>query len=59
MNKLSHIDSLRGIAIIMVIVVHTAQSVANLPDLIKPFTTYCQMGVQLFFYYLLLRFVYQ
>lgn len=48
-EKLEHIDSLRGIAILMVILVHTAQSVGGLPEWALMFTRYGQLGVQLFF----------
>lgn len=47
--RFSYIDCLRGVAILMVILVHSAAGVENLsqvPDLISK---YCQTGVQLFF----------
>ena len=47
--KLDYIDSLRGIAILMVIFVHTSQSVPELPLWIKTIAMYGQFGVQLFF----------
>lgn len=47
--KLDYIDSLRGIAIIMVVMVHTAQSFNNLHPYLNIFAGYGQMGVQLFF----------
>lgn len=48
-SKLAHIDSLRGIAILMVILVHTAQSVPDLPKWFFKITKAGQLGVQLFF----------
>jgi peptidoglycan/LPS O-acetylase OafA/YrhL len=47
--KIEYLDSLRGIAILMVILVHTSQIVKDLPSSIRMFADYCQMGVQLFF----------
>ncbi len=56
--KLTHIDSLRGIAILMVIIVHTAQSVQHnqigtgnpgISGFFSDLAEYGQMGVQLFF----------
>ncbi len=56
--KLTHIDSLRGIAILMVIIVHTAQSVQHsqmgagnpgISGFLNGMAEYGQMGVQLFF----------
>ncbi len=47
--KLNHIDSIRGIAILMVILVHTSQKVDNLNFITSIFSSYGQMGVQLFF----------
>lgn len=43
------IDVARGIAILMVILVHTAQSVPGLPGFVVVATQYGQHGVQLFF----------
>ena len=48
-NKLDYIDSLRGIAILLVILVHTSQSVSGLSKISSFVTRYGQMGVQLFF----------
>jgi peptidoglycan/LPS O-acetylase OafA/YrhL len=48
-EKLDHVDSLRGIAILMVMLVHTAQSVPELPRWVLTITKYNQLGVQLFF----------
>jgi len=48
-QKLDYIDSLRGIAILMVVMTHTAQSVPQLPEWILTLTKYGQLGVQLFF----------
>jgi peptidoglycan/LPS O-acetylase OafA/YrhL len=56
--KLTHVDSLRGIAILMVILVHSASGVQfvlseknqqGLPYLVDVIAQYGQMGVQLFF----------
>lgn len=47
--KLKHIDSLRGTAILLVILVHTAQSVKGISLPLSVFAEYGQMGVQLFF----------
>jgi peptidoglycan/LPS O-acetylase OafA/YrhL len=47
--RLSHIDTMRGIAILMVILVHTAQSVSNKSWLLTVVSMYGQTGVQLFF----------
>lgn len=47
--KLDYIDSLRGVAILMVILVHVSLSVHDLPYIIELFSKYGQMGVQLFF----------
>ena len=48
-EKLDYVDSLRGIAILMVMLVHTAQSVPELPRWVLTITKYGQLGVQLFF----------
>lgn len=47
--KLDHIDSLRGVAILLVIMVHTSQNFDNLNFFIKKISEYGQFGVQLFF----------
>ncbi len=47
--KLNYIDSIRGVAILMVILVHAAQSVPGLSPLTSLLADYGQMGVQLFF----------
>lgn len=47
--KFTYIDSIRGIAILMVVFVHTAVIVNNLNPVVDYFAKYCQMGVQLFF----------
>ncbi|HCN8108196.1 acyltransferase family protein [Escherichia coli] len=48
-NKLGYIDATRGIAILMVIMVHTSQLVDGLPGLVGSVASFGQMGVQLFF----------
>lgn len=48
-NRFDYIDALRGVAILMVIAVHSSQSVTNLPALVSKVASYGQMGVQLFF----------
>lgn len=48
-DKLGYIDSLRGVAILMVIIVHIAQKVPGLTKSVKEVAMYGQMGVQLFF----------
>ncbi len=48
-TQLDYIDSLRGIAILMVILVHTIQSVQSPNYFIDSFTRFGQMGVVLFF----------
>lgn len=48
-SKLDYVDVVRGIAILMVILVHTAQRIPNLSALADSFAKYGQMGVQLFF----------
>lgn len=47
--KLDYIDSLRGVAILMVILVHVSLSVHNLSYIMELLSKYGQMGVQLFF----------
>lgn len=47
--KKKYIDSIRGVAILMVILVHSSQSIANLNLGLKVLSVYGQMGVQLFF----------
>lgn len=48
-TNVSYIDTARGIAILMVILVHTAQSIKNESFLLSAFSGFGQMGVQLFF----------
>ena len=48
-EKLEYIDSARGIAILMVILVHTSLSLPKLPPWAKEMASYGQLGVQLFF----------
>jgi len=48
-ERLDHIDALRGVAILLVILVHTSLSVNNLSPTVKFLSQYGQMGVQLFF----------
>lgn len=47
--KLKYIDSIRGIAILMVVLVHTSAVVIGLNPITKLIASYGQMGVQLFF----------
>ncbi len=47
-EKLDYVDSLRGVAILMVILVHTSQLISDAPFIIKA-GEYGQLGVQLFF----------
>lgn len=47
--KLKHIDALRGIAVLLVILVHTSQSIPGISLPLRYFSKYGQMGVQLFF----------
>jgi peptidoglycan/LPS O-acetylase OafA/YrhL len=49
-KKLDHIDSLRGIAIIMVILLHVAQSQPYFVHIINKSFIYGKFGVQLFFF---------
>jgi peptidoglycan/LPS O-acetylase OafA/YrhL len=48
-DKLDYIDILRGIAILMVMLVHTSQAVNGVSQLVGDIDRYGQMGVQLFF----------
>jgi peptidoglycan/LPS O-acetylase OafA/YrhL len=48
-EKLDYIDIARGIAILMVILVHTSQAVNGISQLVDDIDRYGQMGVQLFF----------
>ncbi len=48
-SNLQYIDSLRGVAILMVILVHTSQTVSGLHSYIQTVCNFGQMGVQLFF----------
>jgi peptidoglycan/LPS O-acetylase OafA/YrhL len=48
-QKLEHIDSLRGVAILMVILVHTAQLTPRMSHRMLEIATLGQLGVQLFF----------
>jgi peptidoglycan/LPS O-acetylase OafA/YrhL len=48
-DKLDYIDILRGIAILMVMLVHTSQAVNGVSQLVGDIDLYGQMGVQLFF----------
>ncbi|WP_460136623.1 acyltransferase family protein [Pseudomonas sp. S1_E04] len=47
--KLNYIDTMRGIAILMVVLVHTAQPVVGKSNPLALMAEYGQMGVQLFF----------
>lgn len=47
--KLQYVDSLRGIAILMVILVHSSHAITDLKAIEWIITSYGQMGVQLFF----------
>jgi peptidoglycan/LPS O-acetylase OafA/YrhL len=49
-RSLGFIDALRGVAILMVILVHTSQSIAEVNPIIRMLCEYGQMGVQLFFF---------
>lgn len=48
-DKLSYVDEMRGIAILMVIVVHVSQSIHGLSIVATKLSAFGQMGVQLFF----------
>jgi peptidoglycan/LPS O-acetylase OafA/YrhL len=48
-EKLDYIDVLRGIAILMVMLVHTSQAVNGVSQLVGDIARSGQMGVQLFF----------
>lgn len=48
-KKYGFIDETRGLAILMVILVHTAQTIHDLPKYLFEIGYYGQMGVQLFF----------
>lgn len=48
-KKIQYIDTLRGVAILMVMLVHTSQSVDNLPQLSSSLADLGKLGVQLFF----------
>jgi peptidoglycan/LPS O-acetylase OafA/YrhL len=48
-EKLGHVDSLRGVAILMVILVHASQYVAGLSYIPASMAKYGQLGVELFF----------
>jgi len=48
-KNLDYVDAMRGIAILMVILVHTSQNIKIESELISLFCRYGQMGVQLFF----------
>lgn len=47
--KFQFVDSIRGIAILMVILVHTVFFIGNLNYITVALANYAQMGVQLFF----------
>lgn len=49
LNKLSQIDSLRGVAILMVIVTHVCPRTIDVHSFIASLCVYGRMGVQLFF----------
>ena len=48
MQKILLVDLFKGVAIIMIIIVHSAQ-IYNLPDFVKSITNFGQMGCQMFF----------
>lgn len=47
--RLSSVDAMRGIAILVVILVHTSQVIPNLPEWARSIAAYGQTGVQAFF----------
>jgi peptidoglycan/LPS O-acetylase OafA/YrhL len=47
--KFKYIDLTRGIAVILVVMVHLGQSIPNIPPLVFLFSKFGQFGVQLFF----------
>ncbi len=49
MGKLAFVDSLRGFAILLVIINHTAQSIQDLPQWLYSLSYFGKYGVQLFF----------
>jgi len=49
LKRLDHIDSIRGIAVLLVVLVHSSITVPNLVFPVKLASLYGQMGVQLFF----------
>ncbi|NND94557.1 MAG: acyltransferase [Flavobacteriales bacterium] len=49
MNKLNYIDSTRGLAILMVMIVHSSHKIPDLSSIAYWTAAYGQMGVQLFF----------
>jgi peptidoglycan/LPS O-acetylase OafA/YrhL len=49
-HKLNHIDQLRGVAILLVILVHVFQSQANIHRLLYSASDFGKIGVQLFFF---------
>ncbi len=57
-EKLDYIDIVRGIAILMVILVHTSQAVNGVSQLVGDINRYGQMGVQLFFRCICLYFMF-
>lgn len=48
--KLKYIDALRGVAILLVVMVHTLQyAIMDYDDILIPFFSFAAKGVQLFF----------
>ena len=47
--KYAYIDVMRGLAIILVVITHTAQSVGLPKGSVFGLTQFCQFGVQMFF----------